>query len=298
MKPVGSSLISLITSANQYLIAELFTFAFIDGTFDYYTSLDIPITYGGQTYKANGLRIEGLKFKLSVGFQVDEQDIKISAFPSDTLGGASFFTAVQEGLLDGGYLTRQRAFWAINTGIPYKDYQAAPVGVATLFIGRVSTIGKIGRTAVEMKLKSPLNLLDIDMPRNSYSPGCLWNLYDSGCTVNRASFTQSYTVVGAQPTVIEVASISPAVGADGINYYVQGRLLFTSGENNNLQTVIRDNNTTLFFLQYPLINVPVPGTTFTASAGCSKSPGTCLAKFANLNNYRGYPRVPPVFVSV
>jgi uncharacterized phage protein (TIGR02218 family) len=306
MKPIPAALLTLLTSQKQLPYAELFTFTFRDGTHDYFTDLDVPIAFGGNTFKANSLRIEGLKFKIGVGWQVDEQEIKISAFPGETLGGSSFFGAVESGLLDGATIQRQRAFFTPLGGPAYLDYAAAPAGVVTLFTGLVSTISKIGRTQVEMKLKSPLKLLDIDMPRNTYQPGCQWDLYSSfgandGCRVNRAAFTQTFTVSTANATRINpVGGIAPQFGADGLAYFAQGRLLFTSGVNNNLETTIADNDSVTFVLRFPLNNIPAPGDTFTASAGCSKlgRGGACELKFNNLPNFRGFPRVPPIVISV
>lgn len=292
-------MITLINTQTRFLIGELYTFTLLDGTQAYYSGLDLDINYGGNTYVSTGLRIEGLKYKIAVGWEVDEQQIKISAFPGETLAGADFFGAVAEGLLDGAYITRQRGFWKVNTGIAYQDYAQAPVAVVTLFTGLVSAIDKIGRTHVEMKLKSPLKLLDIDMPRNAYSPGCLWSLYDSGCTLARSSYTSSFVVSTASQTqIVPTTAISPVTGADGIEYYLQGRLLFTSGVNENVQVLVAGNDAGNFYLQYPLNNVPSPGDTFTVSAGCTKMASTCSAKFGNLANFRGFPKVPPEMISL
>ncbi len=299
MKPIPSTLVNLLLSSQQLLVAELYTFQFADGSLDHFTNIDMDLIISGVTYKSKSIRIEGLRFKLAVGFQIDEQDVKIAAYPFETLGGANFFTAVESGLLDGATITRQRAFWQPVDGRPFVDYQNTPAGVVTLFIGLVSTINKIGRSMVEMKLKSPMKLLDIDMPRNTYQPSCQWTLYDQGCTLTRATFTSSFTVSTANTSVIDpVGGIPTPVGADGVSSYYQGLLVFTSGVNNNIQTVVRDNDGTSFFLQYPLRVAPGVGDTFSVSLGCAKTSDTCNLKFNNLNNFRGFPRVPPVVVSL
>lgn len=300
MKPVSSEYVPFILRAPQFLKAELFTVAFRDGNVEYYTDLDIDVNFGGNTYLANSLRFDGLRLKTSVGLQVDEQQLRISAYPTETfVAGASFFNAVENGILDGAYVTRARAFWAVHTGVPSRDYVLwEPTDVIALFIGRVATINKIGRSHVELTLKSPLSLLDIDMPRNVYSAGCLWTLYDSGCTVDRAAYTTGFTVVDAGKTFITVASVVPETGADGIAFYVQGRLKFTSGVNNGFQTMIRDNDSVNFYPQYPLPEIPAVGDSFEASAGCVKTDVTCAAKFANIANFRGFPRIPPIAIGV
>ena len=116
----------------------------------------------------------------------------------------------------------------------------------------------------------------------------------------RNSFTDSYTVASSDGISITVSAISPETGADGNPYYQQGRLLFTSGDNDGVQTIVRWNDTTIFYLQYPLRVNPAPGDTFDVSAGCLKTGrgGACELKFSNLNNFRGFPRVPPIVMSV
>lgn len=302
MKPVSSTFLNFIINNQQMLLGELFTITLANGDEFYFTNLDIPITYDGHVFTANSLRIEGLRFKLATGWEVDEQEVRISAYPTETIGSAAVFSAIQTGLLDGAWIKRQRAFWQISDGRAFVDYAAAPLEVVTLFTGLVSKITKIGRTHIEMKVKSPLKLLDIDMPRNTYQSSCQWTLYDSGCGVVRASFTQTYTVLTADPAnhiVIQpTTAISPADGADGTDYFLQGRLLFTSGVNDGLQTVVSKNDATYFWLQYPLVTLPAPGDTFEVSAGCAKRTDSCDLKFSNLANFRGFPRVPPVVLSV
>ena len=295
--PSGSPLIAFLQSQKEFLMAELYTVTLADGvTHDYLTDLDIDIVVAGVTYKSTSIRFDNLKFKIAVGWQVDEQDIKVSAYPGETLCGADFFGGIQSGLLDGATVTRQRAFW-LTSGIPINDFVGVPYGVVTLSIMYVSTVTKIGQTHVEMKLKSPLKLLDIDMPRNYYGPNCQWALFDAGCTLLRGSFSNSFTVLSVDSTktvITPTTAITPDPGADGLAYYGQGRITFTSGILNNLAVTVDYNNGVEFELKFPLVTPPAPGDTFSASAGCSKSSATCSSKFGNLINFRGFPRVPPI----
>lgn len=295
---VGMPLIQLLQTQQRMLIGHLFTFYLADGSEAYFTDLDMPITYGGNTYVANSLRIQGMKLKLSVGFEVDEQEVSILASPSDTLNGDNFLEGCAIGLLDGAYLARDRAFWASQSGNAFLDFSQPPVGVARLFYGRVSTITALGRTQVKMKVKSPLILLNIEMPRNYYGSGCQWVLFSAGCTLDRSDYAVDYTVVSATAQNIFVESISTPTGADSLPYYQQGRILFTSGSNDNLETMIAGNGDDYFTLMYPLYDIPAVGDTFTAYPGCSKQMTTCNLKYSNLINFRGFPFVPQVLTSL
>lgn len=290
---------ALLSTAN-FMIGDLFRFDLVTGLSDFFTALDIPVTWGGNVYKANSLRIWGLKFKQAIGLDVDEQEVKIAYYPGETLCGADFVVSAITGLLDGAYLTRSRAFWAPSTGNPSFDYTASPLGIVQLSYGRISEISQAGRTQFTMKVKSPLVLLDIELPRNYYQPSCTHTLFDVGCTLSKAAFGVNGVVdVGTTRTGFPWQGGVPIVtGADGIAYYASGRLLFTSGVFSGEQFFLEGNDAANLYPAYPFSQAPGIGDTFTAYPGCSKSPGTCTTKFSNFVNFRGFPRVPPVNVAL
>jgi len=298
--PLNSSFITeLITGNRQWIIGHAFTFTSVDGANDYFTDMDLDIVVGGTLFKSGGLRVQGIRTKLAVGVNVDEQEVVIWASPTDTLFGAAALTGLAEGLMDGGMITCQRVVWEDQTGNLWSNTHLPPRVVWTVFTGYMSTIERLGRASVSFKVKSPLVKLNTDMPHNFYQPGCLWSLFDTGCTLNRANFAFSGAVSSGSPTVIQVTGgVSPAVGADSLLYYQRGRLIFTSGVNNGLEVTVDSNDSTAFYLAYPLSAVPAPGDTFTAYPGCSKTFNTCQLKFANTGNFRGCDKVPPVFVAV
>ena len=67
----------------------------------------MTFTYGGQTYLANSILIDGLKYKAAVGLDVDQQQITVAARSTDTIaGGAPFLQALREGAFDGCEIVR------------------------------------------------------------------------------------------------------------------------------------------------------------------------------------------------
>lgn len=295
-----SSMIALLKQ-RRIAYCELYTFIFNDGSMDYFTDLDLDVILNGHTYKSNGLKIEGMKLKLSVGLQVDEQDVKISGYPADTLGGAAFFSSVQSGLLDRGYLIRDRAFFKATTGNAFQDFSNyPPVSVVRLFYGLISTITKGGQTNIQMKVKSLLHLLDLDMPKNFYIPTCLWQLYSPGCTLNRDNFVVHAVV--AAPTavyrVLPLGGVFAPIAGDGRANYGLGRVIFTSGVNKNLELLVGFNDGVSLSFAYPLNVAPNVGDSFDYYPGCYHDPLACTSKFNNMINYRGFDRVPPVQITV
>lgn len=292
--------VNKILTKRRFAMGELYTFTLLDGDVDRFTNLDFNLDYGGNTYKGNSLIIEGLHYKTSQGWSVDEQDVKITFRPFDTLAGSTFIEAVSEGLLDGATILRQRAFWEAYSNVAMFDFvQVAPDAVFTLFTGKVSTIEKIGRTSVELKVCSPLKILDLDMPRNNYQSGCQWSLFDQGCTLNR----DSYKIIGSVSALLGDYGISvlgglvPSIGDDGFPWYAEGRIHFTSGARDGLTLTIRTNDDTGLVFMYPPITGLEVGDTFEIWPGCSKTFATCGKKFGNQGNYRGFDLVPPIHIS-
>jgi uncharacterized phage protein (TIGR02218 family) len=294
-----ASYVGFVQSQSRALVAHLYQFTSLAGANDYFTDLDWDVQYNSITWKSAGLRIDGLRRKTAVGLSVDEQSVKIYALPTDTLFGANFIEAAEEGLLDGCLITRYRAVWAVNTGNLLTDSGQSPVAVFTMFTGYASAIEKGGATRIEMKVKSPLVKLEVNMPRNYYQPGCLWTLFDTGCTLDKTLFAVNGTVFTATIfQVLPVGGIAVPEGPDALANYAQGRILFTSGVNNGLLTLIDQNDATHLNLAYPLETAPSPGDTFTFYPGCSKSFNTCDVKFNNKANFRGFDKVPPIAISI
>ena len=169
-----------------------------------------------------------------------------------------------------------------------------------MFTGYFSTVDKGGASHVELKVKSALMRLAVDMPRNYYQPGCLWTLFSSDCTLNKTTYAVEATIAaGITTTTLPIAGgIANPVGADGIDNYAQGRIMFTSGVNEGFLTLLDDNDSANLYLAYPLNDLPSVGDTIVFYPGCSKAYSTCSLKYNNTANFRGYDKVPPIMVSV
>jgi uncharacterized phage protein (TIGR02218 family) len=288
-----------LTCCNRAIMGHLYQITSQAGESDYFTDLDLDITYNGQVWKSSSLRFEGLRRKLGLGMNVDEQQLKVWAGPEDTLFGANFLTGAEGGLLDGAVIVRRRIVWEFITGNVQRDVEFNPLFVFTLFTGFMSQITKGGASHVEFKVKSALVKLNVNMPRNYYQPNCLWTLYDNGCRLVKDHYRQQGTVSNATYNTIapEGGPIQPT-GSDGIPNYQGGRLLFTSGVNDGQLVLIDTNDPNILRLAYPLDQTPNVGDTFQYWPGCSKSFNTCRVKFNNQQHFRGFDKVPPVMVSL
>ena len=286
MKPASAALITYLNNARvnpdvPLIMADAFTFTLLSGLVLCYTNVDVTFSYNGNTFLANSILIDGLKYKAAVGLDVDQQQITVSARSTDTIsGGAPFLQALRDGSFDGCEIIRQRVFFSDHVG-------GTAIGAVILFKGRLGNVEEIGRTTAKLMVNSDLVLLDIDMPRNIYQPTCLHTLYDSGCTLVKNAFGTN-GVVGSGST----ASVINWQGASA--NFVQGSITFTSGVNDGVTATVGSAVAGgSLSLLYGLESVPAAGDTFTVYFGCDHTPGTCNTKFDNLANFRGFPYVPP-----
>lgn len=91
--------------------AECFTFITTTGTQYTWTSVDYDVVYNGFTFSSSGPLVSGLKYKGSVGLEVDKQQITIAARPTDTINGAPFLIALRDGAFDGRPFTEIVSFF-------------------------------------------------------------------------------------------------------------------------------------------------------------------------------------------
>ena len=96
----------------------------------------------------------------------------------------------------------------------------------------------------------------------------------------------------------EGTSISDASVLDGFadGWFSLGRLLWSSGANAGLAIEIKEHRLAAGEVRLTLWQAmaePIAtGDAFTVTAGCDKRFATCRARFANTNNFRGFPLIP------
>jgi uncharacterized phage protein (TIGR02218 family) len=283
MKTASPALMAFLNASRGHdfptVFADCYTFQLINaGTF-YVTNFDSDVTWNGHEFQANAILVQGLKFKVSVGLEVDRQQITLSAPPGQTLWGSPWANTLRDGSFDGAAVQRDRVFFSPQL----------PGGVdgVTLFRGRVSTIDSVGRTKATITVASPLVILDYYMPRNTFGPTCQHVLYDSGCNANAGQFSSVTTVAGGS-----TVNIINNAGANANQ--VQGAMIFNSGLNAGFRATIKSVNPgASWVLMYPLPDAPAAGDIIIVYYGCDHTYATCQSRFANARHFRGFPNVPP-----
>lgn len=277
MKPISDALRALLKTGRFYE-ADLFAISLVSGTVLRYTTADINIAYAGDTYLCNGPRFNRSKGSWKTGLDVSDAQIQIYPRPTDMIGGISFLRAVRAGVFDGGTVTVYRCF------MPTMG-DTSP-GAFIMIAGRIGDI-QAGRSSIVMPVKSRLELLNRQFPANLYTSTCGNVLYDPRCTLIKASFSTTVTALaGATTTAVPVSNSRPA------GYYAQGTAEFVGGVNDGVLTTIKGWDGHTLTLGLPLTVAPTAGDQIIIAPGCDHTRPTCLTKFGNLANYRGFDFVP------
>ncbi|MDB4970794.1 MAG: hypothetical protein JWN44_6483 [Myxococcales bacterium] len=284
MRAASAPLIALLNSASQVFVADLLTITQQSGTVTRLTDAVANLTAVSQIDNATHTWTSSLPFsrgrtKIVVGLEVDTLALTLMPDPLvHTLGGVPWPAAVRAGALDEARVVLERLFMAT----------AGDTSAGTLiqFAGRVGEVTP-SRGSIEIQVRSDLELLTAQLPRNVYQPGCLHTLYDAGCTLAKAAFQSSSTAQSGSTAASIVTGLSRADG-----YYALGTVTFTSGANAGLTRTVRTylSNVAVPIVAFP--SVPAVGDAFTIAAGCDKQQATCSSKFGNLTHFRGLPYIP------
>ena len=276
MKTASAATIAIL-AGNQYYFAELYTITLSNGTVLYYTDADGSITYGGNIFVCNAPLMSRDKLKLVVGVQADSVSVTMQVSPSNLISGIPFPQFANNGGFDGASVNIDRCYMAT-----YGDTSA---GVVNMFTGMVLEVAP-SRTSIVLTVGSNMQLLNIAMPRNLYTPGCTHTVYDTECGAVKASFGAASSVSSGTTSVINCGL------TQANKWFDNGTITFNTGANAGTKRTIKSYNVGSITLALALPTAPTVGDTFTAYAGCNKSNSDCLNKFNRLVSFRGFPFIP------
>lgn len=285
MKSATPELLELLHEGRQFACADLFTIELAMGGFSRYCTTDIPVVWGGELYDCYGPHISGLRYRIVIGLEADEHTLTITADRDHTILGMPFLDAIRIGVLDGASVTRQRAYfesWATDNSARGLE----PVGCIPVFSGYVSSIDSITRTTAEIRVKSDIAKLDMEMPRLSWQASCMHSIYSSDCGLDKESLKQTGTA-GAGSTQREIVwnGATPA-------YFWNGTIRMASGANGGLTRTIKNSDGSKLIVSHPFPFAIAEGDIFVAYPGCDHTTSTCSTKFLNADNMRYFPFIP------
>ena len=240
-----------------------------------YTTAQVDVEVDGLTYLAGpGLDIG--EIASAAGMAVD--NLELTILPDD----------------DGGTITRADLLTGKWNGAAFEIFETSfvdpSIGVNILKTG---TLGEVrldrGRFVVELRslaqaLQQPLGAVT--------SKTCRYRLGDAGCTLALGPFTHAGTVSAVTSQQVFTASAL----AQAADYFVEGTVEFTSGDNDGYTQKCKVfTSGKVFTLSLPMPYAIQIGDTFSAVAGCQKRLAEdCATKFSNVLNFGGEPHLPGI----
>jgi uncharacterized phage protein (TIGR02218 family) len=277
MKPASAALIALLNGSDQFIMADLYTFTLVGGSILRYSAAPTALSANGLTF-ALGPKFERSKTKVVIGVQVDELEVKVYPEPTDLIGDLAFLEAAWQGQLDGALLQLERAFMPA--------YGDTSPGTVVLFAGRISDVD-CSRTGIDMKCRSHLELLNIQMPRRLWQAPCTHIFGGPMCQFNRTSLAATFPAgAGSTQTVITNAPISATP-------FVMGTITGVTGANAGYSRTVAgfvSGGTVTVKLAF-LFPVAL-GDEFQLLPGCDRTIATCTNVFDNAINFGGFPYIP------
>ena len=278
MKAASAAMIALLGSSDQFIMADLYTITLVGGSVLRYSAAPTALTANGCTF-ALGPKFERSKTKVVIGTQVDELEVTLYPETTDLIGGASFLEAAWQGQLDGALLQLERAFMP--------TYGDTSPGTVVLFAGRISDID-CTRTGIDIKCRSHLELLNIQMPRRLWQSSCTHVFGDAMCQFDRSALQATFAV-GPGSTQVQIAtSVSPSPAT----LYAQGTITGVTGANAGSSRTVASMEGGWVYVKLAFLSPVLIGDEFQLLPGCDRTLATCENVFNNTTHFGGFPFIP------
>ena len=270
MKTVGASLQSHLRG-DVTTLATLIKITRTDLVVYGFTSHDRALTVSGVVYEPVN-SFDRSEVGTTSGMNVDNMDL-LALISSASLAEGE----LKAGLFDFANVEFFMVNWADLTQ-----------GTIKLRKGNLGEISVTDGDVWKGELRGSMQRLQQTIGR-IYTLRCDADLGDARCAVALGPITQTGAVVTA--TSRSSFTTSGLAGADGL--FNDGLLTWTSGSNNGLRMEVKRWLTAgQIDLHLPMPYNVTAADTMSVYPGCDKNLATCLAKFANVVNFRGFPKIP------
>lgn len=240
----------------------------------------------GFTDHDRDLVVDGVSCRAGTGFVASEATSRfdLSVDGAEISGALADQSLSDADLAAGRYDAARIETWLVDWSEP-----ALKVLTARGTLGEVRREGQ----AFTAELRGLADALSQESGR-LYTAKCGADLGDLRCKVDLTSPALHGSGV---VTALEGTSVFLASGLDGFadRLFTAGRLSWTSGANAGLAIEIKAHNFAghaRLTLWQAMPEPIAPGDGFAVTAGCDKSFATCRARFANTDNFRGFPQIP------
>jgi len=252
-----------------------------DGTVQGFTDHDQNVTFGGVTHVA-ATGFTASEVQSSLGMNVDNLEVQ-GALSSSDLNEAD----LAAGRYDGAAIE----IWRVNWSNP-------SLGV----LMRKGTLGQVkrGKTGFAVDVQGLMQQLNQPIGR-AYNYSCDADVGDSRCKIDLTN--PAYNGTGAVTAVTDNRRFMVSgLGSFANQFFTSGKLTWTAGANAGGAMEIKRHaisaGTVSIELWQAMSEAVAVGDAFKITVGCDRTFTTCKTKFANAANFRGFPYMPGVDVTL
>lgn len=252
-------------------IARCWRYERNDGAIFTVTDHDVPILFNGETYSA----------KDGVTPTSIAQDASAAVANSEVNGYLTPSGFTEEDIFAGLWDNAFVSIFEVN----YNDLSMGAMALGSGNIGEV----KAGRTAFNAEMRGLTQRLQKVVGR-VYTAGCPWIFGDvATCRKDIGPLM----VTGSFTSIVDLRTLVDTARGEVSDYFGAGLMTVTSGENAGVQMEVYAFDSGQFTLHLPLPYAAAVGDTYSVVPGCRKRwTEDCKTKWANGNNFGGFPLVP------
>ena len=234
---------------------------------------DAPVTFDGLAYQAV-CGFTASEVQSTLGLAVDNLTV---------MGALSSATLNEDDLAAGLYDNAAIEIWRVNWSSP--DQRV---------LMRKGSLGEVkrGKTGFTVEVRGLAHILGQPVGR-AYGYSCDADLGDVRCKLALANYTAAGTVVRVlDDRRFVVSGLSAFAGG----WFADGKLAFTGGANAGRAMEVKrhavSGASVTIELWQAMSKAVAAGDAFVISAGCDKQFVTCKSRYANQENFRGFPYMP------
>lgn len=262
-------------------LAEIYYITLRDGTILKYTSHDVNITWDGNTYTPLPIKRSNIKYHSNL--EIDSVTLNIGIV-GVTVGGASY-TIPQ--IINRGF------FRKATVEIYLVDW---PTPTTSIFLFKGFTTGTFSynQGILTLECNGELDKLNALFPKILYTELCQHEHFRSGtfaCNLSNVSYKVSGVVSSTNGTYV-IGSSSFLFSAHAEGYWLQGEVVWTSGDNTGISSSIKAHIDGFISVRAALPSTIQVGDGFDVYPGCDRTGTTCETKFNNYTNFFGFEDIP------
>jgi uncharacterized phage protein (TIGR02218 family) len=256
-------------------LARCWLIARNDGVTLGFTDHDEDIALNGVTCRANA-GLTASEARTQLGLAVTGAELS-GALADDTLTEAD--------LAAGRYDAAAIEVWLVDWSEPSLKVKL-----------RAGVLGEVRRqgSAFTAELRGLSHRFAEECGRR-FTKTCNADLGDARCTVDLSA--AQFRAAGSVGAILATSAFrAGGLGGYDDGWFTAGRLTFTAGANSGLAVEVKSHRVGIDNVTIELWQaMPQPltsGDAFSVTAGCDKHFDTCVARFDNAENFRGFPHIP------